>query len=212
MAFVLKEAFRYQNFLEDRIQKAYNYLRIIDNVMHITYRHNRSAVQPDAKDEILDNLGERELSVRPDVVIDFIMTLYKEKEIVSNAINNAKIQHCPDLDMQMSLNKTRQCIVDRLKSLALLKNKTDIRKGIAYCFNNEGNQTEYRYDIDVISIPDFDRANVKKLIKEITSEADAISTRIDYYLSSVPVNVGVTFDINDSFEELIEKHAGVEVG
>lgn len=206
MAFVLKEAFRYQNFLESLIQNSDRYLRDSNNVMKITEEHHRSKVQPEAQDEKKDNIADRPLTVSADTLIDFLIGVYKEKENLSKAINDAKNQHCADMDMNMALNKTRQRIVDRLKSIAALKNRKTMTRGSAYCFNNDGNQIEYYYDVEVTSVPDFDRGKVKKLIQEMAGESDAISTRIDYYLSSVPVNFEPSFDINSSFEELIEEY------
>lgn len=206
MAFVLKEAFRYQNFLEAMIQNCDRYLRDSNNVMKIIEEHHRSKVQPEAQDEKKDNIADRPLAVSADTLIDFMFRIYLEKESLSKAINDAKNQHCADMDMNMALNKTRQRIVDRLKSVAALKSRKTTNKGSAYCFNNDGNQVEYYYDIEVTSVPEFDRSKVKKLIQEMAGKSDTISTRIDYYLSSVPVNFDPSFDINSSFEELVEEY------
>lgn len=206
MAFVLREAFRYQNFLEAMIQNCDRYLRDSNNVMKIIEEHRRSKVQPEAQDEKKDNIADRPLAVSADTLIDFMFRIYLEKESLSKAINDAKNQHCADMDMNMALNKTRQRIVDRLKSVAALKSRKTTNKGSAYCFNNDGNQVEYYYDIEVTSVPEFDRSKVKKLIQEMAGKSDTISTRIDYYLSSVPVNFDPSFDINSSFEELVEEY------
>ena len=207
MAFVLKEAFRYQNFLESLIQSCDSYLRNSSNVMKVTEEHLRSKVVPEAQDEKKDNIADRPLAVSADTLISFMFRVYLEKESLSKAINDAKNQHCADMDMNMALNKTRQRIVDRLKSIAALKNRRTTNRGSAYCFNNDGNQVEYFYDIEVTSVPEFDRSKVKKLIQDMASESDMISTRIDYYLSSVPVKFDPSFDINSSFEELAEEYS-----
>jgi hypothetical protein len=207
MAFVLKEAFRYQNFLESLIQSCDRYLRDSSNVMKVTEEHLRSKVVPEAQDEKKDNIADRPLAVSADTLISFMFRVYLEKESLSKAINDAKNQHCADMDMNMALNKTRQRIVDRLKSIAALKNRRTTNRGSAYCFNNDGNQVEYFYDIEITSMPEFNRSKVKKLIQDMASESDMISTRIDYYLSSVPVNFDPSFDINSSFEELAEEYS-----
>ena len=206
MAFVLREAFRYQNFLESLIQSCDSYLRNSNNTMKVVEEHLRSKVMPEAQDEKKDNIADRSLAVSADTLIDFMFRVYLEKESLSNAINDAKNQHCADMDMSMALNKTRQRIVDRLKSVAALKSRKVTTRGSAYCFNNDGNQVEYYYDIEVTSVPEFDRSKVKKLIQEMASKSDKISTRIDYYLTSVPVNFEPVFDINSSFEELAEEY------
>lgn len=207
MAIILREAFRYQNFLEKMISDAEMALMVEDNYAKITCEHNRSKVLPDAKDEITNNSNEKTFDVSADCIIDFLVVLLKEKEKVFDAINKAKIQHCPNMDMELSLNKTRQKIVDRMKKLATLKSRQTIAKGIAYRFNDEGNQTEYYYDIVKTIEPDFDKNKLKEYINDISIKSDSMSTAIDYYLSSVPVNVELAFNINDSFEELLDKFA-----
>ena len=204
MAFVLKEAFRYQNYLESLITSADRYLRDTNNVMKITEKHLRSKVQTEAEDETKTNVADRALNVTPDKLIEFVTLVYKEKALLSQAINESKIQHCSDMDMSMALNKTRQRIVETFKRVAALKNRKATNKGVAYCFNGEGNQVEYYYDVETVSEADFDRLKLKKIIKDMSSESDVISTRIDYYLSSVPVNYEPAFDINETFEELVE--------
>ena len=123
MAFVLKEAFRYQNLLESLIQSCDCYLRNSSNVMKVTEEHLRSKVVPEAQDEKKDNIADRPLAVSADTLISFMFRVYLEKESLSKAINDAKNQHCADMDMNMALNKTRQRIVDRLKSIAALKSR-----------------------------------------------------------------------------------------
>lgn len=206
MAFVLREAFRYQNFLESLIQNCDRYLRDSNNITKVTEKHLRSKVQPEAHDEEKDNIADRPLNVSADTLINFMFRVYLERESLSKAINEAKNQHCADMDMSMALNKTRQRIVDRFKSVAALKTRKTTNRGSAYCFNNDGNQVEYYYDIEVTSVPEFDRSKLKKLIQDLASESDRVSTRIDYYLTSVPVNFDPYFDINSSFEELIEEY------
>lgn len=204
MAIVLREAFRYQNFIESLLNCAEAILCQNNNIMKIVEKHNCSKAQPSVEDFVKEN--ERTLDVSPDTVIDFYISVFKEREALSRAINEAKIQHCPDMDMELSLNKTRQRIAGRLKQVALNKPRKSVTRGSAFCFNNEGNQVEFYYDIEVESEPDFNKQNIKKIIKKITEESDTISTRLDYYLSNVPVNFEKSFDTNETFEELIEEY------
>ena len=209
MSMILKEAFRYQNFLDSLLGAAECYLREENNFMIISDEHLRSKAVASAEDEVKDNLADRQLSVKPDVVIDFMMRVYSEKEMLSKAINSAKRQHCEEMDMKMSLNKTRQGIVESLKRMAKYKGRETILRGSAYALNSEGNQMEYRYDIKRTSKIDFDRFAVKKIILKLSAESDKVSTTIDYWLSSVPVDYAPVFDLNDTFEELVENYGSM---
>lgn len=211
MAIILKEAFRHQNFLDRLMSSAEYYLRDNRNVMVSTEKHLRSKVQPTVEDVVKDSKTERELPISPNVVILFMKQVLVEKEKLSIAINNAKTQHCPDLDMSIAINKSRQRVVSSLKRLAAMRNKKTTTKGSDYCFNNEGNQVQYIYDVEVISEIDFDMANVKKTISSLSADSDATSRSIDYWLSSVPVNYEPFYDINSSFEELVVEFENMDM-
>ncbi len=211
MAIVLKEAFRHQNFLDRILNDTECYLGNTMNVMSDTERHLRSKVQPDIADVVKESKDDRALSVSPDEVIMFMETVLSEKEKLTTAINNAKVQHCSDLDKSIATNKARQRVVNTLKRLTALRNKNTVSKGFDYCFNNEGNQVQYYYDIEKESKIDFDMARVKKLISGLSADSDSTSNTIDYWLSSVPVDYIPFFDINSSFEELVEEFANMDM-
>lgn len=207
MAIILREAFRHQNYLDRLMYDALKYLSQNNNLMEVTEEHMRSKVQPDAQDETKSNLQDREIDASPDDVVNFLLKVYDEKVMLSEAINNAKIQHCQTLDMSQSLNKTRQKIIDRLKTIAALKSREKMLKGSDYCFNQEGNQIQYYYDIRQRSEPQFSRGKLKETIKSLTEESDSMSNTIEYLLATVPVNYTPVFDINEDFQELVEEFA-----
>ena len=206
MSIILKEAFRYQHFLDGLLSEAESYLRDYNNYMVITNEHLRSSVVSGASDDVLDNLSDRPLNVSPDVVIGFMLHVCSEKEILSKAINAAKNAHCNEMDMRMSMNKIRKSIIDVLKRMAATKNRETTFKSDAFTFNAEGNQVKYFYDVKQSSKNDFDRKMVKNTIRELSAESDKWSTTIDYWLSSIPVDYTPAFDLNDTFEELVEEY------
>lgn len=208
MSIILKEAFRYQNLFNSLIDSATYYLASPKNYMVITEEHHRSDIVPEAKDETKDNLADRTLNVSPEIVVKFMLNLFHEKEKLSDAINTAKIKYCPEMDMIMSLNKTRYVISKVLKNMTKTKDRESIVKGTSYTFNAEGNQTQYVYDIKQTQKADFDRYAVKKESYELSKDADEISNQIDRWLSTVTVEYESPFDLNDSFEELVEGMTG----
>lgn len=204
MAMILKEAFRYQNYLDNLISTADSYLRGTNNVMRVVETHMRSKSQANAEDEVRDNISSRELSASPDTIINFVMKVLDEKVAVSRAINTAKIQHCPDMDMELGLNRARQQIQRVFSRMAALKNRTATTRGTDYCFNAEGNQVTYSYEIQMQTLVDFDKASLKEKVNSLSDTSTQISNAIDYWCSSVPVNHEPAFNINDTFEELVE--------
>jgi len=206
MSITLKEAFRYQNFFDRLIGEAMNYLRSSGNFMVITETHLRSKAIASAEDEVKDNLSDRTIDVSPDILVAFIMKVYSEKEMLAKAINNAKNLHCSEMDMMMSMNRTRQNIVEVLKRMVRTKGRESVTRGSAYTLNSEGNQVQYYYDIKQTSVIDFDRVHLKKLISDMAAESDRVSATLDYWLTSVPVDYSPAFDLNDTLEELVEDY------
>lgn len=204
MSITLKDAFRYQNYLDSILNEAKNYLYSSGNYMVITETHLRSKAVASAEDEVKDNLADRPMHVKPDTLIAFIMEVYSEKEMLSKAITAAKTKHCANMDMMMAMNKTRQSIVESMKRMVRTKGRESVSRGSAYTLNAEGNQTQYFYDIKQTSVIDFNRANLKKLISELSAESDEVSTTIDCWLTSVPVDYSPVYDLNDTLEELVE--------
>lgn len=207
MSMTLKESFRYQNFLDTILGQAENYLRMTENYMVVTEEHLRNKVIPAAENDTFDNLADREIQVKPDVLVDFVITVLTEKEALTKAINVAKAQHCNELDALVEVNKFRRGVIETLKRMSRCKGKESTLKGNAYTFNAEGNQTQYYYDIKKTSKIDFDRPKLKKLISLLATESDRASATIDYWQTSVPVDFAPQFDLNDTFEELAEAYS-----
>lgn len=206
MAMVMKEACRYQNFLNNLIGCTETYLRETNNTMLITEKHNRSKIQPTAEDVTVDNVQKRAVAVSADVVINVLMDLLKEKGILTKAISASKARHCPEMDEIQAVNRCRYGVVESLKRLVALKPRTSTKRDSAFCFNAEGNQTQYYYDVDVTSVPDFDKENARKLLYKMSAEMDDVSNRIDQYMSSVPVDYTPSFNLNETFEDIVERY------
>lgn len=207
MSMTLKESFRYQNFLDTILGQAENYLRMTENYMVVVEEHLRNKVIPTAENDVFDNLADREIKVKPDVLVDFIIAVLTEKETLTKAISVAKSQHCNELDALVEINKSRRGVVETLKRMSRSKGKESTLKGNAYTFNAEGNQTQYYYDIKRTSKIDFDRPKLKRLISLLATESDRASATIDYWQTSVPVDFIPQFDLNDTFEELAEAYS-----
>lgn len=201
---VLKEAYRYQNHLARLLDMVNSHLSSTRNVLVVKSEHMRSKSQPGATDEVTDNLADRALSVPVDHIVRFGLALIDEKARVSEAIDVAKAIYCPDIDRGLSVNRSRQSFLASLKGLARLKNRERMTTGTALCFNVEGNQVSYRYDIRETTTLDFDKGAVKAIINDLQKVCDEMSNRADYSLTSVLVKVEPRFDINDSFEDLVE--------
>ena len=204
MGMILQEAFRYQSYLDNLINEARAYVCNTSNVMVITETHEKSKENPAIEDEIKDNLSDRMLNVDPQVVVEFMLAAFEEREKLFDKINQAKIESCPKMDMTISLNNTRRGIISALKQMVALKQREKKTRGSAYCFNAEGNQTQYYYNITIKSVPEFDRNEIKNVINKLSNTSDADSNQISYWMSTTVVDYEPIWSINDTFEDVIE--------
>ena len=79
-----------------------------------------------------------------------------------------------------------------------------VEQGRDYKFNLEGNQTVYYYDIEMESVEAYDKANAKKLMRDMISTSDTVSADIDSALINTQVDYEPKYDVNESFEDVME--------
>ena len=127
----------------------------------------------------------------------------EEKEKLSLAIVTAKKTTKIDIDHSIAMNKKRQEFVSSLNFMNGIKNRETKSRGTDYKFNQEGNQISYYYDIDEIITIDFDRNDIKGLIKKLTKQSDELSITLDGLLITTEVDYIPVLDINDSLEDII---------
>ena len=139
----------------------------------------------------------------PMQIVDFAVKVLEEKEKLSLAIVTAKKTTKIDIDHSIAMNKKRQEFVSSLNFMNGIKNRETKSRGTDYKFNQEGNQISYYYDIDEIITIDFDRNDIKGLIKKLTKQSDELSITLDGLLITTEVDYIPVLDINDSLEDII---------
>ena len=200
----LKEAFQAQNKIEKLFDFVDGYLGDGKNLVSVTEKHLRSKAAEGQQDEKIDIVVEDKFP--PDKIIDFMLMLIEEREKLSWAVHAAKSSMKFHLDSAVDVNKKRHLAIERLRTLRNFKSSSLLEKnaGVGYVFNNEGNQTTYRYDIERVRTIDFDRNRVRDLIDKLQAQADKVSNEIDAALISTPVAYKLPFDMHASNMEVIE--------
>ncbi len=204
----LKEAFHTQNLFTNLLSYAKDYLLEIDNVMTVKEKHFRSKAVEGQNDEVLDLTNLESKKFPADKVIDFILMLLDEREKLAQAISKAKLNMNFDLDAAVEVNKQRHSAVKAFDFIVTQKSSNVVQKnqGRGYVFNNEGNQIEYRYDIERIKTIDFDRNRLRRVIKALYDKADEISTSIDSALLNTKVDYEVPFNVYGYNDSIIEEY------
>ena len=200
----LKESFRYASYLETIASTASENLRIRDHALTTTKIHRKSAVDPDAKDitETVDN-GD---FVPNNDLIRFLQFVITERDKLGNAITAAKNNCGFDIDNAVAVNKMRQGVSANIKRMLSFKASKTKEPCLGYRFNVAGDQTSYRYDVEVVTEDNFDRKASKTVMTAMLEESDATSAEIDRVLVTTNVDFMPHFSVNDSFDDAVEAY------
>lgn len=202
----LKESFRYQNFLNELMDRAAESVQAKNHCLNTTKIHKRKATNPEAED-IIEEVKCSDTFYPNDEVIEFMKTLIEEKRLLSEAIGEAKAGIDFDLDAEVETNKQRQYLTHVIKCMLRYTPSINTETCKDYKFNAEGNQMPYFYNVDVVTTEAFSRPLAKETMKKIAAEADMISAKIDAAMVNAVVNYTPPYDINDSFEDVMAEFA-----
>ena len=202
----LKEAFQAQNKLNMLFGHFIDYLGDNTNVTTVKEKHFRSRAAAGQVDETLDATNYESKVYPTDKVIDFLLVLIDEREKLARAIQAAKNQMEVDIDTAVDVNKKRHSAIEIFRELRQLKSSSLLRKnfGTGFIFNNEGNQTNYRYDVEVVTTIDFDRNKIRATVDKLQKKADEVSAAIDAALINTQVDYVFPFDPHASAAEILE--------
>ena len=200
----LKESYRYANHLDTLLNTAYRYLQNKGFITTTKQNHLRSKANSEAIDEIVEVQKPYDVDFTPNDVIDFVVGVITEKELLADAIAKAKTGTEINIDNAVAMNKKKQAFVSVLNGIVNIKPSEKTTQGTDYKFNQQdGNQIRYYYNIEETTTINFDRNDVKSLIKKYSKECDDISAKLDAIEINTIVEHTQKYDINDTFEDLV---------
>ena len=198
----LKEAFRYQKFLDNLMYQATNSITNREHSMKTLRTHRMNAANPEASDRVEEIIPDHPFHPSDDV-IRFMQWLIAEKQKLSEAVGEAKASAGFDIDAAIETNKFRQQLNASVKRMLNFNGSTRIERGQGWKFNNEGVQSPYYYDLEVVTAQAFDKDRAREVMRNAIQEADAVSSRIDAALINCTVSYEPVFDVNDSFDDVM---------
>lgn len=198
----LKESFRYQKFLDSMMTGAAASLRNPAHCLVTVKKHLRNAVNPEAQDEeeTVDN-GE---FTSNDTVMEFMSHLVDEREKLSNAIGKAKAGIGFDMDAAIETNKFRQAVNSAIRQMMQYSPNKRKTQELGYKFDVNGVQQAYRYDVEVTTTENYDKAAAKSLMRGMIEKADAVSADVDAAMINTTVDYEPPYNVNDSFDDVME--------
>ena len=199
----LKESYRYANYLDGILSTAYTYLRNKGFVTTTVEEHLRKQSNPDVENETIEVQKPFDVEFTPNDVIDFVVKVIGEKEKLSKCIAKAKDTTEINIDNAIAMNKKKQGFVSVLNGIADIKPSETKTTSKSYKFDINGEQKPYVYDVNRKTSIDFDRNDVRNLIKKYLKETDDISAKLDLIEITTQVDFVPAFDVNSKFEELV---------
>ena len=199
----LKESYRYANYLDGLLSTAYTYLRNKGFVTTTVEEHLRKQSNPDVENETIEVQKPFDVEFKPNDVIDFVVKVIEEKEKLSDSIAKAKNTTDVNIDNAIAMNKKKQGFVSVLNGIADIKPSETKTIAKGYKFDINGEQKPYVYDVNRKTSIDFDRTDVRNLIKKYLKETDEISAKLDLIEITTQVDFVPKWDINEKFEELV---------
>lgn len=205
----IKDAYHYQNYLQDLLTATRVYLATQSNVTCLKQEHLKSASNPEAKDEVIENANSRALPYTNNQIIDFMLSVMDERRRVTEAIATAKRYINPDPDTESAVNKCRREIMETLRHLYEIKPSERKSVGHDFKLNANGEQVSYAYNIREVCTIDFDRNKVRRIINELAAKADSVSSSIDRSMLE-EIDFCPLFNVNETLEDAIETQLMLE--
>lgn len=197
----LKEAFRYQNKLQQWMQEATCILHQEENVTCTESTALLRKVNPEAENETITELNRTEYADRITELAVFLVYLLQQREQLCYSVRKAKQTMTLDFDSEVSLNTQRQEIAKIFRHMSELRSRETLLPGagVGYKFNAEGNQVSYRCDLKRVTTINFDRNKVRAMATSLSRKSDETSASLDKLLVNTEVDYEAPFDVNDSF-------------
>lgn len=202
----LKESYRYSNFLDTLITKSICLLNSDNFITVKEQTHLKQKANPNADNEVVVVPKVSTIEANTMNVIDFAMVVFAEREALHNAIAEAKKKIEINMDAALSANKRKHDFIRTLQFLSGLKSAERQISGNDYMLNAENNQVKYYYTINEVITIDFDRNQVKGLMKRLLKETDETSNKLDALEITTEIDFTPIFDVNDTFEDLVEAY------
>ena len=197
----IKEAFRYESFVDNLMNKAYRSISDSSHAQKVVKVHHKSKANPEAEDLTEEVNTARTEFYQNDDVISFMEFLIEEKEKIMKAVSEAKASYRLDIDAAIGTNKLRQNLAVWIQSMLEIVPSTYTEKGTDYKFNVEGNQVSYVYEVEVEKTDNFDRESAKAIMRKHITKADEVSKEVEKIMVLTEISYTPPFNVNDSFED-----------
>lgn len=197
----LKEAFRYQKFLDSMMQAATNAMRNKTLCLNTEKTHHYNKADASLTDVI--EVEEKTVQYQVEDLVSLGHVLIGERRKLTHAINVAKANADIDIDAYVEANKFAMRMISGYRTILSFQSGKHKERGSGYRLNGEGNQTGYVYEIDVVDTEAYDRKDIKKQLHEVSVKADEVSSQIDSAMVNTLVDYDPIYDVNETLDDIM---------
>lgn len=120
------------------------------------------------------------------------------------AIRMAKESAEIDLDASIGMNKTRKNLMSTLEVLQKKKKYNVLTSGRDYKFNVNGEQVPYTYEIKEVLELEYDKKEIKKIMKALDAKCNEASKQVDRLNVNLPVEITPKYTLDMDLEDCLE--------
>ena len=184
----------------------------MDYATKITENHLKSKAGEGLEDETVIREVDKTYDITTEEAIKLLDILMEKKALLSSAIENAKHNIKIEVnglemayDSAIEYNKSlRDIVIYKMNRLNRIKEGITKTSATAHRFNAEGNQTAYRYDVEVETKSLVDLQKTKKKEKAYRKLADEVSTKLDEAKLATKIDLDLGIELNDTLDDVIE--------
>lgn len=200
----LKEAFRFQSFLQGLQRDCWHLMTDEDFYTKKTEKHLKAKVLPGQENEEID-ISKPYRHKMADLIA-FCFHLQEEEEKLARAVHQAKSEMEFDLDTAIIANKSRRRLAEILKQATEFEPRQSTRRngGTGYILDKEGKPATFDYDVEWVTAIDFDRNKVKAQSQKLFAASEKASLEIDRALLAEIVSYEPKYDPNNSMQNVLD--------
>jgi len=202
----LKDAFRYQNRIQNFMDEAFAILGEQENITRVKSTLMIHKLVPEMEDEVTVSPKDTEYYEQITDIAQFLLFLLEEKGKLFAAIRAAKNKLPVDMDSETSLNESRRRVAHIFTYMCAQRSRETLlaNGGTGHRFNVEGNQVSFRCDLRKVTTINFDRNVVRGELMKLNRKADEVSAKLDACMVMSEVDYEAPFDPNDTFADAFE--------
>lgn len=204
---VIKEAYHYMNVLDCWFEQCRTLLCDSTVTKQEIKLHRRKEANAEAEDLVEKSDLFLDGQVTAEDIVDFALSVLKEKEIIGGKIAAAKEAAGFRVDLEVSLNKKYRDMLASLHSIACQKTTSSISQGRGYAFNVNKEQVAYVYNIETKRENRVNTKVVRGIESRLKKECNERSLKIERFESLTEIDYAEKWDESIPLEDLLQEFA-----